>query len=114
MEEFETFVKNIDLNLEFIFNKNVYLTVVISDFHAKLHNWQITASGSKRGAVNYHHKGLHLGCCSSLRPASDSHHQLVFPEFNLKAYYPLTNERRVWHYKYANTAQINNALASFN
>ena len=39
MEEFETFVKNIDLNLEFIFNKNVYLTVVISDFHAKLHNW---------------------------------------------------------------------------
>ena len=35
MEEFETFLKNLELNLEFIFNKNPYLTVVIGDFNAK-------------------------------------------------------------------------------
>ena len=39
MEEFETFVKNPELNLEFIFNKNPYLTVVIDEFNAKSHNW---------------------------------------------------------------------------
>ena len=40
MEEFETFVKNFELNLEFISNKNPYLTVVIGDFRT-------TASESK-------------------------------------------------------------------
>ena len=30
-EEFDTFVKNLKLNLEFIFNKNPYLTVVNGD-----------------------------------------------------------------------------------
>ena len=39
MKEFETFVKNLDLNLEFIFNKNPCLTVVIGDLNAKSHNW---------------------------------------------------------------------------
>ena len=33
-EEFETFVKNLELNLEFILNKNPYLTVVTDDFNA--------------------------------------------------------------------------------
>ena len=32
MEEFETFVKNLELNLEFIFNKNPYQTVGIGNF----------------------------------------------------------------------------------
>ena len=39
MEEFEKFVKNLELNLEFVFNKNPYLTVVFSDLNAKSHNW---------------------------------------------------------------------------
>ena len=51
MEEFETFVKNLELNLEFTFNKNPYLTIVIADFNAKSQNWYIgnntTACGSK-------------------------------------------------------------------
>ena len=51
MEEFETFVKNLELNLEFTFNKNPYLTIVIADFNAKSHNWykgnNTTACGSK-------------------------------------------------------------------
>ena len=38
IEEFEMFVKNLELNLELIFAKNPYLTVFISDFNVKLHN----------------------------------------------------------------------------
>ena len=37
MEEFETFVKNLGLNLEFTFDKNPYLTLVVGDFNAKNH-----------------------------------------------------------------------------
>ena len=37
MEEFETFAKNLELNIEFIFIKYPYLSVVIGDFNAKLH-----------------------------------------------------------------------------
>ena len=33
MEEFETFVKNLELNLELIFTKNRYVAVVISDLN---------------------------------------------------------------------------------
>ena len=32
----------------------------------------------------------------------------------MKVSYPPPYERRVWHYTYANTVQIKNALASFN
>ena len=39
MEEFDTFVKNLELNLELIFTKNPYLTVVIGDFNVKSYNW---------------------------------------------------------------------------
>ena len=44
----------------------------------------------------------------------NSHHQTIFSKFNLKAYYPPPYERHVWRYKCANTAQIKNALPSFN
>ena len=33
------FLKNLEPNLEFIFNKNRYLTIVIGDFNVKSHNW---------------------------------------------------------------------------
>ena len=52
--------------------------------------------------------GVHSSLCSN------SHHQVEFEKFNLKVYYRPPDERHVWHYKYANTAQIKNALASFN
>ena len=32
-------MKYLKLNLEFIFDRNPYLTAVIGDFNAKLHNW---------------------------------------------------------------------------
>ena len=38
MEEFETFDENLELNLELVFTKNPYLTIVIGDFNLKLHN----------------------------------------------------------------------------
>ena len=52
------------------------------------------------------------GIHSSLHP--NSHYQILFTKFNLKVYYPPPYERNVWHYRYANTAQIKNTLASFN
>ena len=145
MEEFETFVKNLELNLELIFTKNPYLTVVIGDFNVKSHNWykgdKNTASGTKLEIKTSHYELIQIinqtahiledasSCIdliftsqpnmvldsrihSSLHP--NSHHQIAFAKFNLKFYYPPPYERRVWHYKYANTAQIKNAFASFN
>ena len=44
----------------------------------------------------------------------NSHHQTVFAKFDLKVFYPPPCEKRIWHYKYTNTVQIKNALASLN
>ena len=59
MEEFETFVKNLEFNLEFIFNKNPYLAVAIGDFNAKSHNSykgdKTTSSGSKLEIMTSHY-----------------------------------------------------------
>ena len=59
MEEFDTFVKNLELNLELIFSKNPYLTVVIGDFNVKSQNWykgnKTTARGTKLEIMNSHY-----------------------------------------------------------
>ena len=59
MEELETFVKNLELNLELIFTENPYLTVVIGDFNVKSHNWykgnKTTASSTKLEIMNSHY-----------------------------------------------------------
>ena len=39
---------------------------------------------------------------------------IVLAKFDLKFFYPTPYEKRVWHYKYANTVQIKKAFASFN
>ena len=49
MEEFETFVKNLELNHEFIFRKNPCLTVFIGDLNLKSHNWY---KGDKLAGLN--------------------------------------------------------------
>ena len=60
MEEFKTFVKNLELNLETIFTKNQYLTVVIGGFNIKLNNWykddNTTASGTKLAIMTSHYR----------------------------------------------------------
>ena len=59
MEEFETFIKNLELNLELIFTKNSCLTVVIGDFKVKSDNWykgdKTTASGAKFEIMTSHY-----------------------------------------------------------
>ena len=59
MEEFETFIKNLELNLEPIFIKNPCLTVVIGDFNVKPSNWckgdKTTASGTKLEIMGSHY-----------------------------------------------------------
>ena len=53
MEVFEKFIKILDLNLEFIFNKNPYLTVVISDFNPKSRNWGKKTTKPKLVCLNF-------------------------------------------------------------
>ena len=59
MKEFMTFVKNLELNLELIFTKNPYLTVVIGGFNVKSHNWykgnKITAGGTRIEIMTSHY-----------------------------------------------------------
>ena len=58
-EQFETFIKNFELNLELIFTKNPYLTVVIGDFNVKSHNRykgdKTTNSGTKLEIMTSHY-----------------------------------------------------------
>ena len=53
-------LKNLELNLEFIFNKDPYLTVVIGDFNAKSHNCykgdKTTTSGSALKTMTSHYE----------------------------------------------------------
>ena len=72
MAEFETFVKNLELNLELTFIKNLYLTVAIVDFNAKSRNWykddKTTASETKHEIITSHYgltqnEPTHIGRC---------------------------------------------------
>ena len=53
------FIKNLELNLELIFTKNSYLTVVIGEFNVKSNNWhkddKTTASGTKLEIMTSHY-----------------------------------------------------------
>ena len=59
MEEFEIFVKNLELNLELIFAKNLYPTILTGDFNIKLHSWykgdKITGSRTKLEITTSHY-----------------------------------------------------------
>ena len=59
-KQFQSFVKSFHLNLEFIFNKNPYLTVFIVNF--KSQNWykgdKTTASGSNLEIMVFHYRLL--------------------------------------------------------
>ena len=136
MEEFEMFGKNLEFNLELVFTKNSYLTIVIGDFNVKLHNWykgnKTTASWTKLEIMTSHYgltqiisKPTHMledasSCIDFIFKSqpnmvlNDAVHQTVFAKFNLRDYYPPPCEKHIWHYEYANTVQIKNAIASFN
>ena len=125
MEEFEMFVKNLELNLEFIFSKNPNLIVVIGDFNTKSHNWykgDKTFSGSKLeimtsyyGLTSIINKPTHIledsSSCIYFVFASqpnmvldsgvhsslhpNSHYQIVFEKFDLNVFYPPPYKRHV-------------------
>ena len=38
-DEFENFIKNLELNLKHIANKNLFLIVVLGDFNARMQGW---------------------------------------------------------------------------
>ena len=48
---------------------------------------------------------------SSLHP--NYHHQINYPKFNLKTYYPPPYEREVWHYEKANVDYIRRSTDEF-
>ena len=60
LEEFATFIENLELNLELIFTQNPYVTVVIDGFNVKAQNWykgnKTTASGTKLEIVTSHYR----------------------------------------------------------
>ena len=44
---------------------------------------------------------------------SNCHHQIIFPKFNLKIYFPPPYERVVWEYDRANKDLITKAIDAF-
>ena len=52
-----------------------------------------------------------MGVHSSLYP--NCHHQIVFPNFNLKIYFPPPYERLIWKYEKANAHLIRRAIRNF-
>ena len=50
------------------------------------------------------HSHLHANC----------YHQIVFPKFDLKIYYPPPCEREVWHYQEVDAILIRRAIPEFN
>ena len=141
MEEFETFVKNLELNLEFIFNKNPYLTAVVGDFNDKSHIWykgdKTTASGSKFEIMTFHYgltqiinKPTHIleDSASCIDLVFTSQPNMVIDSGVHSSLHPNSHHQflfakfdlkiyyptRVSHCKYANTTQIKNAFVSFN
>ena len=138
MEEFENFVKNFEFNLGFIFDKNLYLTVVVGDLNAKSHNSckgdKTTASGSKLEIMTSHY-GLSqiINELTYILKDSSSCIDLVFtsqPNVALdtgvhSSLHPSSHHQTLFAkfdfkvflsstFRKTNTVQIKNALASFN
>ena len=44
---------------------------------------------------------------------ANCHHQIIYAKFDLKIIYPLPYERRVWHFKHANSDHIKRAIDIF-
>ena len=114
MEEFETFVKNLELNFELMFTKNPYLTLVIGDFNVKSYNWykgdktKLEIMTSHYGLTQIINEPIHIlqdasFCIDFIFTSQpnmvldswvhsslhlNSHHQIGFAKFNLKVYYP--------------------------
>ena len=92
--EFENFIKNLELDLEYIVNQRPFLFVVLGHFNGRMQGWYqnyiATFEGSKIDMATSQYSLIftsqpnliHSGVRSSLHP--NRHHQIVFAKFNLR------------------------------
>ena len=109
---FESFIDNLETNIDTIVTENPYLIGILGDFNAKLSTWgrsdESIYEGSRiNGLVsNYGSQQLilffsqsNLVMESDVHPSlhPNCHHQIIYAKFKLKVYYPPPYEREVWH-----------------
>ena len=134
-DEFETFAKILELNLDTISANNPFLTPSQT---SRYQNDKTTYEGSKIEGIASQ-CGLHqlinepthltknTSSCIDLlftsqpnlvmesgvrsSPRENCHYQITYAKFNLKIYYPPPHEREVWHYQKANVENIRKAIS---
>ena len=141
-DNFESFINNLEYNLDSFMVNNPFLTVILGDFNAKSSLWYnnvTTYEGSKTDGVTSqfglqqiikeptHFIGDSSSCIDLIFTTQPNlvmesgvhsslhanyHHHITFAKFNLKIHYPPPYEREVWHYQKANVDQIRQAISS--
>ena len=126
--DFESFINNLEYNLNSVMVNNPFLTVILGDFNAKSSLWYnndiTTHEGSKTDGVIskfglqqiyrllivyrpdfYNSTKFSYGIWSSIFTTRKLHHHITFAKFNLRIHYPHPYERER-HYQKANVDQI--------
>ena len=123
-EELQTFISNLKLSLDALLCGNPFLTVMIGDFNAKSKDWcSIDITSFEGSELDNSRPCIDLICTSQPNMVIDSgvhaslhlncHHQIIYPKFDIKIYYPPPYERTVWHFKHANSDHIKRAIDIF-
>ena len=138
-DEFENFIKNLELNLEHIANKNPFLIVVLGDFNARMQGWyqndiatsegcKIDIATSQFGLTQIMKEPTHIFSNSASRidliftspPNLVMHsgvHPSLHPHCHLQivytVFYSPPYKRLVWHYQQPNTDLIKRAIELF-
>ena len=127
-DEFENFVYNLNLTLEALTQKIIFLTVIIAlgtlvlqlvnsvpPIKDQLLKEPTHISDNYRSCINLIftsqpnlvdfgiHTSLHENC----------HHQIIYSKFYLKIFYPPPHEKTVWHYQQVDMELIKRSLESF-
>ena len=118
---FESFIDNLETNIDTIVTENPYLIGILGDFNAKLSTWGrsdesiyegsringlVSNYGSQQLILFFSQSNLVMG--SDVHPSlhPNCHHQIIYVKFKLKVYYPPSYEREVWHYQNADCNAI--------
>ena len=143
-EEFDTFLSNFELLLDYIANRNLFVSIII-DFNARSNNWcssdKTTYEGKKLESLtsqcgfkqvisNPTHILDSSSSCIDLIFTSqpnlvmnsgvhsslhpNCHHQIIQAKFNLKIFYPPPYEQVIWHYQDVNSDLIQLSISQFN
>ena len=136
-EDFDTSLSSFELLLDYMTNRNPFVSIIIGEFNARSNNWcssdKTIYEGKKLESLTSHcgfkqviSDPTHIlesssscidliftsGVYSSLYP--NCHHQIIRAKFNLKIFYPPPYERVVWHYEDANNDLIQWSISQFN